>query len=232
MGVASSRPLSSFAGRVAQPESLGEAPAVSDDVGQIAAKIRFGNPALAGLVIAFMTAMALFLGVMGTLAAIAPGMPSLFRGFFGLLASLVLLTVLGIAVVFVRNPRIASRTILITTKGVLLPVRRVGLIPFAEIAGVGLTPQRNPRNGLPGGNWALTLWRSDGSRAGVGGLQGRAQIADPSNSRIAQAARELYVLVLDRQGPEGPLSQLHLQRHATFGPFDPFTATWDPSESD
>lgn len=58
-------------------------------------------------------------------------MPGAFRAFFGLLAVVVLLSVLGLVLVLVRNPRLVSRTILVTPEGVQLPLRRFGVIPTA-----------------------------------------------------------------------------------------------------
>jgi hypothetical protein len=76
------------------------------------------------------------------------------------------------------------------------------------------------------------IWRQDGSRAYAGGLQRKAQIDQPARSRIALAARRVHEIVRDRQGPDGPLARRELQRHATFGPFEPFSASWDPAPSD
>jgi hypothetical protein len=182
-------------------------------------EISFGHRALTMLGVGVAALGALSLCILAIGSAVSSSVPGAFRVQFGILGAIAVAGVAGLAVVLARSPRLLSRTILVTPSMALLPVRRFRPIPIAEIAGVGLVLQRNPRNGLPGGNWALAIWRQDGSIAYTGGLQRRAQIKDPTHSRIADAARQLHDVVRSRQGPDGVLSRRHLQRHATWGEY-------------
>ena len=195
-------------------------------------QISFGSRGLTALAVGVGMLIALGLCLLLIRPAMTGTVPGAVRVLCGLLGALAAAGILAAAVVLIRNPRLISRAIVITPSAVLLPVRRFGPIPIDEIAGVGLALQRNPRSHRPGGNWVLAIWRQDGSRAYAGGLQRETEIKDPAHSQIANAAQQLHELVRDRQGPDGPLARRQLQRHANFGPFESFTASWDPAPSD
>jgi hypothetical protein len=191
--------------------------------------ITFGRWLPTTVVLAVLLAVVAGLGSMCIRIALAGGLATGFRVFFGIFAGMIAAGVVSVLVVLARNPRLVTRTIRVDERGVLFPVRRFGLIPLADVAGIGLVLQRNPRNGRPAGNWALAVWRSDGTLAVTGGLQRPARIERPGTTLVAAAAGQLYREVLARQGDTGPLATRNLQRHPRFGPFSPYTKTWDPA---
>lgn len=191
-------------------------------------KIQVGNPRAAAALVAGLAAIFIGLAAEAIVAAAGSRVPGFFRVFFLVLAVLVLVAMAWFGFILLRNPRIINRTILVDAQTLVMPARRFGAIPTVDVAGVGLVRLRNPRNGAPAGSWAVAVWRSDGSIAYAGGLQRRPQVVDPATSRAAEAARQLHDAVVRLQGANGLLARSEMQRHASFTPYEQFTATWDP----
>ena len=191
-------------------------------------EVRVGNTAAASAFTAGMAVVLVGLDALMFVGATNSRIAALFRVWFLVLAVLLLAGLAWFGLLLARNPRLVSRTIRVDTEAVTMPARRFGAIPLHDVAGVGLVRLRNPRNGAPAGSWAVAVWRSDASIAYAGGLRRAAQIADPTTSKAAEAARHLHEVVARLQGENGLLRQEEMQRHASFGPYEQFTATWDP----
>ena len=160
--------------------------------------------------------------------ATTSGVPGFVRVSLLLLSAIVLGGVVSLGVLLARNPRTIGGSILVDATSVVMPARRFGAIPTSDVAGVGLVRLRNSRSGAAAGSWAVAVWRSDRSLAYAGAFQRSAQVADPASSRAAAAALQLHDAIAGFQGANGLLIREEMQRHASFGPYEPFTGTWDP----
>ena len=192
--------------------------------------VRIGNPWVAIPYVVVMTPVVLFLGGLCLSAILSgkPDDPGLRAGVLLACVPCLLMTVFCIgllAVTLVRQPRVLTRSLVLSPNEVVMPSMRRSHVPVSEVAGVGLVLQQAGRGGM----WMLTVWTVDGGQTMAGSFNRKSEILHPEGTRIAQAAERVYRHVLDHQGPDGPLATLARQRTIRFSRYSPFKQVWDPS---
>jgi hypothetical protein len=102
-------------------------------------------------------------------------------------------------------------------------------VPLAEVSGVALA-RDVPIKGSRRGQWCPTFWRLNGDRIVYREIGFTTSKTNPSGTKPAVMILGIYNLIVESQGPNGPLVEVATQRHPALSGFDSIEKIWDPAQ--